>query len=405
MGKRGRVSGTNRAGEIPEGDYMNAQSKMTAARTSLVLEQPFFGTLALSLKMQADDTCETAWVNGRSLGYNPTFIDSLSHDKVTALLAHEVMHCAMGHPWRREARDAKQWNVACDMAINSELRESGFTLPDSAVYPDSADSGKSAEWHYARVQEKESDGDKPGNGQGNTPQQGQGPSIPDPLGEVRDAPNGPDSDGEPAPTEQEWKQRAASALQQAKMQGNMPGGLARQVSQALKPRIDVRSLLLRFFSERSTGDYSWTRPNSRYLSQGLYLPALESKALGEVAIMVDTSGSVNEVSLSYARSIVESVIDECSPAAVTVYYFDSKVASIDRFERGESLTWKPQGGGGTSFIPALEAIELDGTAVCAVCITDLDGTFPDNAPLLPVLWLSTDEDNTAPFGETVYIDR
>jgi predicted metal-dependent peptidase len=91
----------------------------------------------------------------------------------------------------------------------------------------------------------------------------------------------------------------------------MPGGLARSVQQALKPRIDVRSLLLRFFSERSTGDYSWTRPNSRYLSQGLYLPALESKALGEVAIMVDTSGSVNEVSLSYARSIVESVIDEC----------------------------------------------------------------------------------------------
>jgi predicted metal-dependent peptidase len=64
-----------------------------------------------------------------------------------------------------------------------------------------------------------------------------------------------------------------------------------------------------------------------------------------------------------------------------------------------------QGGGGTSFVPALEAIELDGQAVCAVCITDLDGTFPDNAPLLPVLWLSTDESNIAPFGETVYVDR
>jgi predicted metal-dependent peptidase len=126
--------------------------------------------------------------------------------------------------------------------------------------------------------------------------------------------------------------------------------------------------------------------------------------MGEIAIMVDTSGSVDEVSLSYARSIVESVIEECSPSAVTVYYFDSEVASIDRFERGESLTWKPQGGGGTSFIPALEVIEQDGSAVCAVCITDLDGAFPESCSL-PVLWLSTSEYHTAPFGETVYIDR
>jgi predicted metal-dependent peptidase len=409
MGKRGRVSGTNRAGEIPEGDYMNAQSKMTAARTSLVLEQSFFGTLALSLKMQADDTCETAWVNGRSLGYNPTFIESLPHDRITGTIAHEVFHCAMGHPFRRDGRDDKQWNKACDLCINPLLVEAGFKLPDDVLFPSQfgLEDGKSAEWYYSRLQEQESKQDDPngqGQGQGNTPQQGQDPSIPDPLGEVRDAPTGDDTDGEPAPSEQEWKQRAASALQQAKMRGDCPGGLARQVSQALRPQIDIRSLLLRFFSERSTGDYSWTRPNSRYLSQGLYLPALESKALGDIAVMVDTSGSVDEVSLSYARSIVESVIEECSPSSVTVYYFDSKVASIDRFERGESLTWKPQGGGGTSFVPALEAIELDGQAVCAVCITDLDGEFPDSCGI-PVLWLSTSEYETAPFGETVYIDR
>ena len=289
---------------------MNAQSKMTAARTSLVLEQPFFGTLALSLKMQVDDTCDTAWVNGRTLGYNPTFIESLPHDKVTALLAHEVMHCAMGHPFRRDGRSMKPWNEACDKAINSELRESGFTLPEGALYPSDSEKGKSSEWYYSHAQQDDKpDPNGQGNGQGNTA--GQGPSVPDPLGEVRDSPSGPDSDGEPAPTEQEWKQRGCSALQQAKMQGNMPGGLARQVSQALKPKIDVRSLLLRFFTERSQGITLGPGQTPGTMSQGLYMPALESKALGEIAIMVDTSGSVNEVSLSYARSIVESVIDEC----------------------------------------------------------------------------------------------
>lgn len=370
---------------------MTAQSKMTAARTSLVLESPFFGTLALSLTMRADDTCQTAWVDGRTLGYNPAFIDTLSHDKVTALVAHETMHCALGHPWRRDGRNMQGWNIACDMVINSDLRKAGFSLPNGALYSSGDEIGKSAEWIFARVNQE----DRP---------DPQGQNKPDPLGEVRDAPTGPDGDGEPAPSEQEWKQRAASAMQQAKMAGKMAGGIARDVQAALKAKVDLRSLLLRFFSERSNSDYSWMRPNSRYLAQGLYLPALESRELGEVAIAIDTSGSVNAVSLQYARAIVESVIEELSPAAVTVYYFDSEVSSVDRFQRGDSLTWKPQGGGGTDFSPVLSQIERDGSMVCAVIITDLEGPFPESIPNLPVIWLSTEE-GTAPFGETVYLDR
>src|SRR5215472_313192 len=96
--------------------------KLTAARTSLVLEQPFFGSLALSLTFVEDPSCETGWINGRELGYNSSFIDSLSHDQVTAFVAHEIMHCAMGHPWRRDGREFKKWNQACDKAINENLR-------------------------------------------------------------------------------------------------------------------------------------------------------------------------------------------------------------------------------------------------------------------------------------------
>jgi predicted metal-dependent peptidase len=172
------------------------------------------------------------------------------------------------------------------------------------------------------------------------------------------------------------------------------------IEAALDKRIDVRSLLLRFMTERTRADYSWAQPNTRYIAHGLYLPALHSVEMGEVAIMVDTSGSVDAQSLAYARAIVEDVINECCPAAVTVYYSDAKVCKVDRFEKGEPLTWAPAGGGGTDFRPALEAIETEGTAVCALCITDLYGTFPTSAPALPVLWLATTA-QVAPFGETI----
>lgn len=365
-----------------------AAKKLTAARTSLILDQPFFGALALSLTPKEDTSCDTAWVDGRSLGYNPTFVESLTHAELVGLIAHEVMHCAMGHCFRRDGRDGTNWNVACDYAINGDLKQSGFSLPAGGCFPDATQLGKSSEWIYARLPQPKPGKDKSGNGNGQGKGNGKGKPA---AGEVRD--------GTPAPSEGEWKQRTAEALQAAKMQGALSAGLARMVEAALDTRIDVRSLLLRFMTERTKADYSWSQPNTRYLSQGLYLPALNSIDLGEVAIMVDTSGSVDASSLAYARGIVEDVISECNPSAVTVWYSDAKVCKVDRFERGECLTWEPAGGGGTDFRPALEAIETEGTAVCVLCITDMYGTFPTGCDL-PVLWLAT-TDKVAPFGETI----
>ncbi len=185
--------------------------------------------------------------------------------------------------------------------------------------------------------------------------------------------------------------------------------MKRLVEDAIKAPVDVRSLLLRFFQERSANDYTWTRPNVRHIQRGMYLPSLRDNSLGEVAIMVDTSGSIDELALAKARGIVQDVLDECKPSGVTLYFSDARVANVTQLEKGEPLTWEPQGGGGTDFRPALAQIEADGEPVCVVCITDLDGTFPDVPPSLPILWLSTEERDwrgnlkEAPFGETVYV--
>lgn len=390
---------------------------ITRARIALLGQSPFWGLLAMRLKVQADPTCETGWTDGRTLGFNPEWIESMRNEQVVGFWAHEVSHCALGHPWRRDGRDSKGWNDACDKAINPDLKEAGFSLPPDGLYASGNEVGKSAEWIYARQMEKPKGkgGQKPGKGQGQQPGQqngqGQGQGQPDPnakpepkpFGEVRDAPKDADEDGTPAPGEQDWKNAVQAAKQQAEMMGNMPGGALRAVEQALEPKIDVKSLLLRFFQERTASDYSWARPNTRFLSQGLYLPSLDSKSLGEVAIMVDTSGSIDRVALNHARGIVQEVLDECNPQGLTLYFADAKVCNRQRMEKGEPLTWEPKGNGGTDFRPALKAIEED-QVVCAVCITDLEGTFPQVPPDYPVIWLATKK-HTAPFGETVFVDQ
>lgn len=437
---------------------MNAAlEKMKHAVSSLILDQPFFASLILKLQLIEDKTCQTMKTNGAYVKYNPAFVMTLPHEHVVGVLAHEVMHCASGHPWRRDARDPELWNIATDKTINNELRESKFSLPEGTIYAEGDEVGKSAEWIYTRLQQQaaddedaqqpppqpqqqqqpqaggagegeeegedsedtdqegegegeaegdgEGDGETEGEGEGDA-QNGGGGSSPNPCGEVEDAPTEEDADGNPPPTEQDWKDALQSAITQATLRGDMPGGLKRRAAEALRPRIDLKSLLLRFFQERSAADYSWTRPNPRYISQRLYLPALHSQSLGEVAVMVDTSGSIDEISLQYARGILEQVIDECDPAGVTLYFVDTQVANVQRMEKGDPLTWEPGGGGGTdfrSFFDDVEKGEIE--PACVVCITDLEAVFPEKTPNVPVLWLSTVQRNVAPFGETVFIDR
>jgi predicted metal-dependent peptidase len=113
---------------------------------------------------------------------------------------------------------------------------------------------------------------------------------------------------------------------------------------------------------------------------------------------------MDAVSLQYAQGITEQVIEECSPASLDVYYGDAALCAVDHFEQGEPLVWRPKVGGDTYFAPVIEAVDRDGSAVCMVVISDLDGSFPA-PPSLPVIWLSTEEGVIAPFGETVYLDR
>lgn len=373
-----------------------AKQKLTAARTDMVILEPFFGTLALALIPKEDKTCDTAWTDGRNIGYNPSFIESLTHEETVGLLKHEVMHCSQGHPWRKEGREHRRFNAACDLAIN----EYCGTLPKGSLVATAEQLGKSAEWIYARLPES-----KPGkNGKPDPNGNGQGTGKPSPAGEVRDAPTGKDEDGNPAPTEGEWKQKTAEALQAAKMQGQLPSGLARMVEAALDKRIDLKSLLLRFFTERTRADFNWNMPSRRYAHMGLYLPSLESVRMGEVAILCDTSGSVTGPALQRARGFLEECLDEVQPAGVTLYMVDTKVHSVHRMEPGDPLTWEPKGGGGTSFASFFEEIERsENPPVCIIGISDLAASF-GNAPTAPVLWLTDTQGGTAPFGEVVYCD-
>ena len=130
--------------------------KLTRSRVQLLILQPFFGTLCLRLKLIPGDL-PTMATDGSRIVYNPAFVDQLKPAELEGTLAHEVMHCALGHQCRRGNRDPGLWNEAADFAINPILIANGFTLPAGALI-DPAFANLSAEEIYARLLQKQERG-------------------------------------------------------------------------------------------------------------------------------------------------------------------------------------------------------------------------------------------------------
>jgi predicted metal-dependent peptidase len=124
--------------------------KLSKARTGLILDQPFFGSLALRMPMVEDKGIPTLCTDGKQIRYNPDFVAKLTLDETKGVLAHEVMHPAMQHHTRRGEREPRRFNQAADYAINPILKAARFTLPeghlDSPAYH-----GKGAEEIYSML--------------------------------------------------------------------------------------------------------------------------------------------------------------------------------------------------------------------------------------------------------------
>ena len=376
--------------------------RVQRARTTLLIDQPFFGVLALQLRVIESTINNTAWTDGQSMGFNPAFVATLSQDELIGVICHEVMHCACGHPWRESGRQHNRWNQAADYAINPVIASAGMRLPKGALL-DSQYDGKNAEWIYDRLPESE-DGNDSGNGDSAS---GCGEVFPSPDSGTDDSnAQGKGEQLQPNNTQADWQQYTKQAIQSAKMQGKLPAGIARDIEVATKPIVDWRSLLRKYMQDVCTADYSWTQPNRRYLHNGLFLPSLRSTACGKIAVAVDTSGSIDTITLAKFSGEMQSIFSEMQPSSVDVLYCDAAVHRVDTFERGESFEMHPVGGGGTAFEPIFNHYDQPDAEqpVVMVVFTDMYGSFPE-ASDIPTIWASTSDVETAPFGDVVPINQ
>ena len=216
------------------------------------------------------------------------------------------------------------------------------------------------------------------------------------TGEVMDAPAGSGDDasaGQGPPDvsaeEQAWDEAMHQALNLAKAQGKAPGAVEETIRDAHRSTLDWRSLLRRYMTDAAARDYSWSVPNRRFIDSGLYLPSIRSEGMGTLAVIIDTSGSVDSDALAAFWSEVREVAAEIEPERIVVLQVDAAVQDEEHYAPGElPERIVVKGRWGTDFRPGFERLAEQGIRP-AVCLyfTDMDcDRYPETEPLFDVLW-------------------
>jgi predicted metal-dependent peptidase len=379
---------------------MTPNEKVVKARVALVLDHPFFGSLALKLTVKEDPECKTAWVDGTHLGYNPEFVDELPSDELKGLIAHEVMHCGLNHIARKGDRDGHRWNLACDYAINPILLDYGMALPDGALN-DPQYYDMDADTIYTKLPENGGGGG--GGGGGDEGEEVGGCGV---MREPTTEDGQSLSDAELKEMDHDWEVATAQAAQQAKAMGKLPANLGEMVGEMLRPVANWKYILQRFITQWVKDEYTWRRPDRRFIHDDIYCPSLGNESMGEIVIGWDTSGSTDEFKIRFASEI-NYILSQFS-TTVHIVYCDSQVQKVQTLNTPDDLPFKMEcpRGGGTAFQPVFDWVDnrIQETGVepaCLIYLTDLYGRTPIQ-PDYPVLWACTNE-QVADFGETINI--
>ncbi len=420
-------------------DPTHIETKLAAARTRLILDQPFLGSLVMHLPLKVADPkwCATTATDARHFWFNPAYIARLTLEQTQFVLAHEAMHCALSHFSRRQHRRKHRWDVACDYAVNMILDDERLHGPEDAlmsaayrgltaeeIYPllhedpseqtmdrhlfdnePSSEEGGEAEERQqdGRDEPPDNGGEDSGNGTGSEQQD----AGEDGADDTQDRP--PPSAQDPDSLSERWRGRLAAAAQAARQAGKLSPSLLRLVDHLLAPQLPWRALLAQYMMQSARDDYSFQRTSRRQgedSSGNALLPRLASQGI-HVVVALDSSGSVQDEELREFLSEVDALKAQVR-AEVVLHACDAQLCPNGpwHFAQWEPLTLPEgiSGRGGTDFRPVFDWLEGERlNPDLLLYFTDAEGRFPDAAPSYPVVWLVKGKAGV-PFGVRIQLN-
>ena len=401
---------------------LSPERKIRHAVQSLLATGPFFGMLALRMPFSPGQV-ETIAGNGIDFTYSPEWVAEATHDEIKGCIAHIVYACALKHHLRRGERDYDKWQRASRIATKTLLEAQDLWVPPSSGWAGFA-AGQledlPCEVIYDKLPDEDGKSDPQGSpagagGQQTQNQPGQSGNQPPDAGDQQQSPSNAPGEVQDAPEDKQdeqdrsWDTASKQALQVSKTMGREEGKLDQSFDGQHDHRKDWETLLREYFCSMAPTDFTWSRPNRRFIDDGLYLPSLHGEGMGPIVVAIDNSGSVNEKQVNYNCANVFAIAQDVKPDRIHVILCDTRVRrhlDFDPLTPPDRIECK--GGGGTRFQPVFDfvnehQIEPDlliyMTDTGAVDLKELD------EPDYPVLWAVENDHQLGriPFGEGLIV--
>ena len=388
---------------------MNFDKKISQAKAKLLVDYPYFGTLASKVELILNDDIQAFKGDGKKLEYSADFLENASIGELEFVLANGAMHQSLAHENRKNGRSGWLWQMATDMAINDMLVENGLECPNEAQYRVRFQ-GMYAEEIYAELKsdilreddELEYEADDSGDVNTESSKKDDKETDLDKLEELNQKTSNKEELQQEIIQEQLLAEEAISLLASEFQKGEAPSYIDRFFKLDFFGKVDWRDELKSALDRYFRDDYMLIPPNKKFLSQGIYLPSTTSQTF-RLVIAVDSSGSVDEELLGDFLSEVNFLMSLVSHYQIELLVCDEKIHSYKTFYSGETLEVDIQGGSGTDFRPVFEFVELELDDVkLLLYFTDLEGRFPKDEPNYSVKWVTQKEKYT-PFGELILI--
>jgi predicted metal-dependent peptidase len=426
----------------------------------LLRDEPFFAALSRRMEKVASKSVPTAGVRFNEdkcrfeLFYNPDFMAKMLDQDikyVKGVLLHEFYHIMLLHVTSRlpDGKMTKKWNIATDLAINSELTvfagdtttltgyqvESSLLpvdmacIPTVGIFAGLAPHLSAEQYMVLLPDSKEEEEKEKGEGESEPGEPGEedGEGGEGGMGEESEGGEGGEG-GEGTPSNEpgsdsgngfddhsDWgdsdgtdekrkiaEERLKEAIKEAYVEamsrgfGSVSASMKRTIKEVITPKVNWRSILRSFVKASQRADRTSTikRLNRRYA----YIhPGRKAKRQAKIAVSIDQSGSVSDTMLIAFYSELEKL---SQIADFTIVPFDTEVAEehVHVWKKGARHEKTRYKHGGTCFNAPTKWVnehKFDGHIV----LTDMEAPKPIPSKCQR-MWMTTKAHADRPYFQT-----
>lgn len=380
---------------------------VTEIKRKLLIKYPYFGAIVSNMKFIKDDTCcsngmPTVGTDGYDFYYHPDMVDKVNSNLY--YVAHEVSHIALDHINRRKDKDQECWNISADAVINSNLKAEGIEIPFGSVDMDDAIDYDVESYYDKLLKYKKNNPDnklsnEPENHKkwGSAPHKDSSDSKEENRKKVieeavKEISQRKDNDA--------FKENKKQKIQQLKkMRETLINQASNETASQLlsfdnigtsKPLLNWRSLL----RQEAKVLIDWSYQDAT-LEDGVLSPHLIKLPQSETEILLDTSGSVNEILL---RNFLRECKNILQNSNIKVGCFDTKFYGFTRIRTEKDIdNLEIRGRGGTDFNVAVNSFSKQATN--KIIFTDGLATMPNNS--VNAIWVVIGNQKINPKGGKV----